>query len=70
VWRFFPALTPMDIYHTSKTKSIVFGSKHSLRQAELLGVTLDGQLAWSSHIDKVVERKGRVLSVVKYVLGF
>jgi hypothetical protein len=68
--------------NTSKTKSIVFGSKHYLRpepqledvtieqveEAKLLGMTLDGQLSWLSHIDKVVVKMGRGMSVIKDVL--
>ena len=59
------------VLNISNTKSIVFGSKHSLRtkpqlelcikcvtieqveDAKLLGITLDGQLSWSYHINTV-----------------
>ena len=71
------------VLNTSKTESIVFGSKHSVRpkpqlelcrkcvtieqveEAKLLGRTLDGQLSWSSHIDKVVVKMGTGMSVIK-----
>jgi hypothetical protein len=60
----------------SKTKSIVFGTKHSLNpkhqlnivinpleieqveMTKLLGVTLDGKLSWSKHIDAVLVKMG------------
>jgi hypothetical protein len=76
------------VLNTSKKKSIVFGSKRSLRpkpqlelcikgvtieqveEAELLGVILDGQLSWSSQIDKVVVKMGSVCLLLKYVLRF
>ena len=69
--------------NNSKTKSIVFGTKHSLNskpqlnlvinnveieQAEvtkLLGLTLDCKLSWSKHIDEVVAKMGRGLSILK-----
>jgi hypothetical protein len=33
-------------------------------EAKLLSITLDGQLSWSSHIDKVVVKMGRGMSVI------
>ena len=35
-----------------------------VEEAKLLGITLDGQLSWSTHIDKVVMRMGRGISVI------
>jgi hypothetical protein len=32
---------------------------------KLLGVTLDGKLTWSKHIDAVVAKMGRSLSIIK-----
>jgi hypothetical protein len=76
------------VLNTTKPKSIVFGSKYSLRlkpqldlcikgvtieqveEAELLRGTLDGQLSWSSHIDKVVVKMGRGMSVIKICNAF
>ena len=67
----------------TKTKSIVFGTKHSLNpkpqlhfvinyveieeveMTKLLGVTLDCKLPWSKHIDVVVAKMGRNLSIIK-----
>ena len=42
-------------------------SIEQVEEAELLGETLDGQLSWSSHIDKVIVKMGRGMS---YVLDF
>lgn len=71
------------VLNISKTKSIVFGSKHSLRskpqlslvlnnvvveqvhETKLLGVTLDCNLSWSGHTDRLVQKMGRNISVVK-----
>ncbi|KAK6320212.1 hypothetical protein J4Q44_G00093190 [Coregonus suidteri] len=76
------------VLNASKTKSIVFGSKHSVRpkpqlelwikgvtieqieEAKLLGIALDGQLSWSSHVDKVVVKMGRGMSVIKIFSAF
>ena len=65
------------------TKSIVFGTKHSLNpkaqlnlvishveivqveMTKLFGVTRDCKLSWSKHIDAVVAKTGRSLSIIK-----
>jgi hypothetical protein len=62
----------------SKTKSIVFGTKHSLNpkpklnlveMTKLLEVTLHCQLSWSKHIDAVVAKIRRSLSIIKLCLN-
>lgn len=71
------------VLNISKTKSIVFGTKYSLRskpqlnlslnnvaveqvqEIKLLGVTLDSILSWSEHIDLLVQKMGRNISVVR-----
>ena len=71
----------------SQTKSIVFGTKHSLNpkpqlnlvinnveilqveMTKLLGVTLDLKLSGSKHIDAVVAKMGRSLSIINYQQG-
>ncbi|CDQ60518.1 unnamed protein product [Oncorhynchus mykiss] len=73
--------------NTSKTKSIVFGTKYSLNpkpqliivinhveieqveMTKLLGVTLDCKLSWSKHIDAVVAKMGRSLSILLCLLN-
>ena len=70
------------------TKSIVFGTKHSLNpkpqlnlvinnveieqveMTKLLGVPLDCKLSWSKHIDAVVAKMGRSLSIIKRCSAF
>ena len=70
----------------SKTKSIVFGTNHSLssrpqlnlvmngvavEQVEvLLDVTLDCKQSWSKHMDSMVVEKGRGLAVMKRCSAF
>ena len=63
-----------EYFNISKTKNIVLGSKHSLNHkpqlnlvemTKLLGVTLDCKLSWSKHIDAVVAKMGRSLSIIK-----
>jgi hypothetical protein len=69
----------------SKTKSIVFGTKYSINpkpqlnlvmniveieMTKLLGVTLDCKLSWSKHIDTVVAKMGRSLSIIKRCSAF
>ena len=75
-----------QVLNISKAKSIVFGINHSLHsrpdlvmngvaveQAEvtkLLGVTLDCKLSRSKHIDSMVVKMGRVLSLIKTFSAF
>ena len=72
----------------SETKSIVFGTKHSLNPKpqlrllinnaeieqvgmnKLLGATLDCKLSWSKHINAVVAKMGRSLSIIKLCSAF
>jgi hypothetical protein len=74
--------------NTSKTKSIVFGTKHSLNpkpqlilvinhveieqvaMTKLLGVPLDCKLSWSKHINAVVAKMERSLSILKQCSAF
>ncbi|KAK6322588.1 hypothetical protein J4Q44_G00073800, partial [Coregonus suidteri] len=76
------------VLNISKTKSIVFGTNHSLssrpqlnlvmngvaveqvEETELLGSTLDCKLSWSKHIDSMVVKMGRSLSVIKKCSAF
>ena len=76
------------VLNTSKTESLVFVSKHSLRpkpqlelctkgvtieqveEAKLLGIILDGQLSWASHIDKVIVKMGRGIAAIKRCSAF
>lgn len=69
--------------NVSKTKCIVLGSKHSVRETQmldislqgqpieqvkevkLLGVTLDQTLSWSTHINKIVTKLSRSISIVR-----
>ena len=71
------------VLNISKTKSIVFGTNHSLsarpqlnlvmndvaveqvEETKLLGVTLDCKLSCSKHIDSMVVKMGRGLSILK-----
>ena len=72
----------MDL-HFSKTKSIVFGTNHSLNPkpqlhivmnnvggTKLLGVTLDFQLSWSKHTDTIVAKMGRSVSIIMCCSAF
>ena len=77
-----------SLLNISKTKSFVFGTKHSLNpkpqlnlvinnveieeveMTKLLGVTLDCKLSWSKHIDAVVAKMGRCLSIRKWCSAF
>ena len=66
------------------TKSIVFGrnsrpqlnlvmNEVAVEQVEdnkLLGITLDCKLSWSKHIDSMVVKMGRALSVIKRCSAF
>jgi hypothetical protein len=36
-----------------------------VEMTKLLGVTLDCELSWSKHIDAVVAKMGRSLSIIK-----
>lgn len=76
------------VLNIGKTKSILFGTKCSLKtrprldlvlnnvaveqvhEIKLLGVTLDCTLSWSRHIDEVVKKMGRNISVVKRCYSF
>ena len=71
------------VLNISKTKSIVFGTNHSIslrpqlnlvmngvaveqvEETNLLGVTLDYKVSWSKHIDSLVVKMGRGLSILK-----
>ena len=63
------------VLNISKTKSIVFGTNHSLHpnyveieqveETKLLGVTLNSKLLWSKHTDAKVAKMWRGLSVIK-----
>ena len=71
------------VLNISKTKSIVFGTNHSLssrpqlnlvmnivafeqvEETKLVGIILDCKVSWSKHIDLMVTKMGRGLSVIK-----
>jgi hypothetical protein len=67
------------VVNISKTKSIVFGTNPKLNlvknnveieQVEVtkqLGITLDCKLSWSKHIDIMIAKMGRSLSIVRKV---
>ena len=73
------------VLNFSKSKSIVFGTNHSLNPkpqlnlvinhvevevTKLLGVTLDCKLSWSKHIDTIVAKMGRNMSIIKRCSAF
>ncbi len=76
------------VINISKTKSILFGTKHFLssnpqmdliinncavervQETKLVGVTLDCNLSWSKHIDLLVQKMGRNISIVKRCSAF
>ena len=41
-----------------------------VEMTKLLGVTLDCKLSWSKHIDAVVPKMGRSLSIIKRCSAF
>ena len=71
------------VLNISKTKSIVFGTNHSLssrpqlnvmlnnvaveqvEETKLLGVVLDCKLSWTRHIDTLIVKMVRNISVIK-----
>ena len=70
------------VLNISKTKSIVIGTNHSLSSrpqlnlvmngvaVEQVGETSDCKLSWSKHIDSMVVKMGRGLSVIKRCSAF
>ena len=76
------------VLNISKTKSIVFGTNHSLssrpqlnlamngvaveqvEETKLLAVTLDYKLSWSKHVNSMVVKVRRSLSIINGCSAF
>ena len=60
----------MTIDEVEEAKLLSITLDDEVEEAKLLSITLDGQLSCSNHIDKVVMKIGRCMSVIKRCSSF